>query len=107
LLLAILALVVGIGGIHHAGRRDNRLGLERSGIGSIEEIEKLRTAKIWQELCTLKEIVCFCELDGDNLVDGNWWRGGRWRGGYGNVQEERQREIDGGEEAVEKIVEID
>jgi hypothetical protein len=95
LLLAIPALVVRIGGIRCAGRRDNRLGLERSGIGSIEETEKLQTAKIWQELCTPKEIVCFCELDGDNLVDGNWWRGGRWRGGHGDVQEERQREIDG------------
>jgi hypothetical protein len=68
------------------------IGLERSSIGSIEETKKLRTAKIWQQLCTPKKIVCFCELDGDNLVDGNWWRGGRWRGGHGNVQEKRQQE---------------
>jgi hypothetical protein len=108
LLLVIPALVLRIGGIRRAGRRDNRLGLQRSSIGSIEEPEKLRTAKIWQELCTPKEIVCFCELDGDNLVDVNWWRGGQWRGGHGDVQEDRHREIDGGgDEAVEKIVEID
>jgi hypothetical protein len=87
LLLVIPALVVGIGGIRRADRRDNRLGLERSGIGSIEEPEKLRTAKIWQELCTPKEIVCFCGLDGDDLVDGNWWRGERWRGGHGRGSE--------------------